>query len=368
MNKSKIYIPMILSTLCLVGIAVLGAVQKNITALVIALVGIIGCVVSIVVAGKNLNAIDELTAEAEDGTDTSAKSGSGSMEGALEVIGRMKYSITDASGQANISTDGMKKLAKSMNEVSDATNAINKNVSDVGDHVIELAQASEDLLSYASQMRKRADELQESAETNRKNTSDVMGQILGELNKSIEESKSVDKINELTREILSIAGQTNLLALNASIEAARAGEAGRGFAVVADEIRQLADSSRVAAGNIQNINNMVVSAVKGLIEGSDIIVKYINDTVLPDYDGFVQSGSQYNSDASYINEIVTQVSNMAVELRTLVKTITKEVDTVTAEVSESSDKTTEAYESAEALVSEIDKLTKDITALSEIIN
>ena len=45
-------------------------------------------------------------------------------------------------------------------------------------------------------------------------------------------SKNVNKINELTNEILSISSQTNLLALNASIEAARAGEAGRGFAVL----------------------------------------------------------------------------------------------------------------------------------------
>ena len=60
--------------------------------------------------------------------------------------------------------------------------------------------------------------------------------ILAKLNQAIEESKSVDQVNSLTDDILSISAQTNLLALNASIEAARAGEAGKGFAVVADEI------------------------------------------------------------------------------------------------------------------------------------
>lgn len=367
MSKSKIYVPMTLSILCLAGIAVLGISQKNIAAIVIALVGIVGCVISLVVAGRNIDMMEELASEDEDDPEKKDSAGGIDKNNAAEVIKQMKDLVTDASSQADITTDGMKKLSKSMNEVSGATSAINRNVSDVGDHVIELAQASEDLLSYASVMSKRADEIQESAEANRKNTSDVMGQILKNLNKSIEESKSVDKINELTQEILSIAGQTNLLALNASIEAARAGEAGRGFAVVADEIRQLADSSRLAAGNIQNINNMVVSAVKGLIEGSDTIVKYINETVLPDYDGFVQSGSQYNSDASYINGIVTQVSQMAVELRTLVKTITEEVNTVASEVAESSDKTTEAYRSADALAGEMDKLTDNVRDLSRII-
>lgn len=51
---------------------------------------------------------------------------------------------------------------------------------------------------------------------------------------AVEESRSAEKITELTGEILDIASQTNLLALNASIEAARAGEAGKGFAVVAE--------------------------------------------------------------------------------------------------------------------------------------
>ena len=282
------------------------------------------------------------------------------------TIDSMNESVDTVAEHTAITSDEMMRLAKSMSDVSGTTSSVNRDVKAVGDHVIELAQASEDLLSYASQMSKRADDMKSTAETNRQNTSDVMGQILVELNKSIEESKSVEKVNELTKEILSISKQTNLLALNASIEAARAGEMGRGFAVVANEIRSLADSSNTAANNIQTINSMVVSAVQGLITSSDGMVKYINDTVLPDYDGFVQAGSQYSSDASYINEIVTEVSNMAVQLRNLVKNITAEMNTIAETVEESSDDVSAAVSTIQELGSEIDTIVKNLNKLKRI--
>jgi methyl-accepting chemotaxis protein len=61
--------------------------------------------------------------------------------------------------------------------------------------------------------------------------------------------------------ITGIAGQTNLLALNAAIEAARAGQQGRGFAVVAEEVRQLAEESQSAAGDIAGLVETIQAEV-----------------------------------------------------------------------------------------------------------
>ncbi|MCP1535774.1 methyl-accepting chemotaxis protein [Methylorubrum extorquens] len=88
-------------------------------------------------------------------------------------------------------------------------------------------------------------------------------------------------IGDVVDTIASLAGQTNLLALNATIEAARAGEAGRGFAVVASEVKELANQTSRAAGEItakieaiQSSTGRTASAIGGI----SISIRSINET------------------------------------------------------------------------------------------
>ncbi len=276
------------------------------------------------------------------------------------ALDKMVYEVQESVSSVNLNacdiSAGMQELSSSMEEVSATVFTINNNANTIVSHVKELADASKDLSSYADGMKKRAAHIEQDAVANKNDASNVVSGILESLQKAVDDSKSVERVGDLTEEILSISSQTNLLALNASIEAARAGEAGKGFAVVADEIRQLADSSRETAGNIQNINNMVIAAVKELVRNSDIIIKYLQESVLPAYDNFLSGGEQYKKDSSHVDHIVMKFSEMSVNLDKLMSEISEAMSGIATAVDESANAVTTAATNTGDLVREIDQI------------
>lgn len=251
------------------------------------------------------------------------------------VVNTVVTKVSKANDNSMDISSVMEELSAAMEEVSATITTVYSNTESADGEVVRLAASSDELLDYTNAMEKRAEKLESTAEENKKHTIEMVNEIIEKLQKAMEESRSVDKVNSLTSEILSIASQTNLLALNASIEAARAGEAGRGFSVVAGEISKLADSSRQAASNIQSITEMVIVAVNDLIKSSEAIMQYMNENILPDYDGFVAAGKQYNDDAAHVNETVLQFNRMAEEIKQVITGITDSMNSISIAVEES---------------------------------
>lgn len=206
-----------------------------------------------------------------------------------ESVDIVNGQVTMVSENASDTSAATEELFASMQEVSTASSGINEQVETVDQEVRQMQQEATECVAYAEEVKKRANQLEQEAGISKSNTRDMVIEMTELLQASMENSKKVTRINDLSNDILEISSQTNLLALNASIEAARAGEAGKGFAVVAEEIRILADNSRETANSIQEISKMVTGAVEGLADNAEEMMRYVNETVLGDYDSMSEN-------------------------------------------------------------------------------
>ena len=274
------------------------------------------------------------------------------------VVNEVQESVKASNDSASDLSAVTEELAATMQEVGNSAGAINGNADSVRSEVDNIAEKSNSINNYSKEMKNNADQMESNARNNMKETGAKVKEILAVLNRAIEDSKSVDQVNSLTNDILSISSQTNLLALNASIEAARAGEAGKGFAVVAEEIRQLADSSRQTANRIQEINGVVTEAVHNLSGNANNLVEYLNESIRPEFENFVNSGVQYRENATYIQSVMDEFTEKTDALKRATDEIASSISTITDAIEEGAKGVNGAAESTQLLVVDMEKISK----------
>lgn len=270
------------------------------------------------------------------------------------VIDKVKTSETNV----NEVSKTMENLAAGMQEVSATSAQLSNGAGNVESSIMQMATKVQDGYQLSNEIQKRSEVYRESAENGKSNTNSVMSDIKLVLEKSIDNSKSVSKIQELTDEILNISSQTNLLALNASIEAARAGEAGKGFAVVAGEIRGLATNTRETANNIQEISQMVTHGVENLANDAKKMLDFIDTQVLKDYDKFVDTALNYRDDAKNINEILEQFSSSTKTLEEIVSEMNLGINEIATTIDDSAMGITNVAQGTTSLVEDIAQINK----------
>ena len=273
-----------------------------------------------------------------------------------EVVNEVQQSVRTSNDSASDLSAVTQELSATMQEVGHSATIINQNAESVRSEVEIIAEKSNSINDYSRKMKENADAMESNAKANMQETGTKVQEILEVLNQAIEESRSVEQVNGLTNDILSISSQTNLLALNASIEAARAGDAGKGFAVVADEIRQLADSSRATANRIQEINGVVTNAVQNLAGQSNNLVEYMTNSILPEFENFVSSGEQYRDNATYIEGVMNEFASKTDDLKHAVDEIASSIETITDAIDEGAKGVTGAAESTQVLVTDMENI------------
>ena len=227
------------------------------------------------------------------------------------------------------------ELAAGMEETSATTDHINEEIENMKREAEEISELSKDGAANSNEVMQRANDMQKTTQTASKRTEEMYLDVKQKTEKAIEESKAVDKINELTESIRAISSQTSLLALNASIEAARAGEAGKGFAVVATEIGNLANQTSQTVEDIDAIIKEVKLAVESMTESLGVSIDFLENTVLKDYKSFLEIGVQYKEDAGIYKEGMGNVERAVLQLASRIESVSNAIEVIDMTINES---------------------------------
>lgn len=280
-----------------------------------------------------------------------------------EVLKRTRTSGKSARGLSTLAGS----LSTAIQKVANHAAIINSSAGDIKGDVHDMAEECRSITDYSSAMKMRANEMETSAQINTDAIQKKTADILEVLEEAIENSKSVDQVDRLTKDIVSISSSTNLIALNASMEAAHAGEAGKGFAVVATEIQSLANSCSETAGRIQEVNKIVTSAVYNLSKHAQDMADYLSETILAEFQEFVRSGRQYKEDADYVKEMIDAFNSRTDRLRNSMTEIADSIESITKAIDDGASGITGVADSTKGLVEDMTDITGRMDTNREIV-
>jgi len=225
-------------------------------------------------------------------------------------------------------------ISRSVDQLKSQTDANNEVLTAHTTETVQIITAIEEMSATANDVASNASEASQfthktnSQVTDSKNVVTSATSTVSQLVENVENtSVSIAEIEKDTLEITNvlnvigeIADQTNLLALNAAIEAARAGDQGRGFAVVADEVRALAARTQTSTAEIEQtltkLRNGSSSAMAAMTATKSTCEKTAESTSLVenDLDTIAHSVTHINDLNTHIATAAEQQSSVADEI------------------------------------------------------
>ncbi|GAA3446700.1 chemotaxis protein [Planomonospora venezuelensis] len=239
-----------------------------------------------------------------------ALTGVGERAGSLTASGRQLASLSQRLDTQAVGTSGQAA------EVSQSAREVSVNVGTLAAAAEEMNAAIDEIARSTSVAASVAGE----AVTSARATSETVGHL----------SEASAEIGQIIKTITSIAEQTNLLALNATIEAARAGDMGKGFAVVAGEVKDLAQETARASGDIiskiASIQDETARATEAIAEISAIVerVSEIQSTI-------AAAVEEQSATSKEINRSVTELAGGSERIATAITDVAETAAATTGE-------------------------------------
>ncbi|HAH25243.1 MAG TPA: hypothetical protein DCL77_16055 [Prolixibacteraceae bacterium] len=155
------------------------------------------------------------------------------------------------------------RLTSTMSEIIESSEAIADSSVDLLDSSVSLSDGANNQAASSEEISTSIELMLNRIQENTKNaqeTETIAYKAVHGIQAGNESTKvliqSMGNIVEKISIVNEIATQTNLLAINAAIEASRFGKQGQGFSVVAAEIKKLAEKSKQAAKEINELSSM----------------------------------------------------------------------------------------------------------------
>lgn len=198
-----------------------------------------------------------------------------------QAVGSMAETVRAIRERSELLASGAEELTAVSREMAEGARETSSNA-------IEASQSSEQMRASINSIAAASEEMSASVGEIANNAANAATIASSAVDMAAGTNASVAQLQELSDQIGSVIGlidgiakQTNLLALNATIEAARAGDSGKGFAVVAHEVKELAQQTGNATGNVgrsvDGIRAEMVSVVDAIGKISEVIER-INAT------------------------------------------------------------------------------------------
>ncbi|OFX88749.1 MAG: hypothetical protein A2W99_04590 [Bacteroidetes bacterium GWF2_33_16] len=213
------------------------------------------------------------------------------------ALNNMVVHLRSIVDQVNVSSTN---IASASQEINSGSQQLSQGANEQAASTEEISSSMEQMVANIHQNTNNAIQTEKIS----RKSSEGMHTVL---NSAMQNRRSIINIAEKITIINEIAFQTNILALNAAVEAARAGEHGRGFAVVANEVRRLAERSKFAAQEIDELSRTSVDVNDEVAKLMEQITPEIERTSRLVQE-IATSSLEQNSGAEQVNSAIQQLN------------------------------------------------------------